>query len=87
MFVGDSLNRNQWESMVCFVQSAVPSSRKSLIKSGSLNIFRIEVIFLSPTITLNTVTMSEFIYFLRNKKNAINIYFIPSYCVMERVII
>lgn len=42
MFVGDSLNRNQWESMVCFVQSAVPSSRKSLIKSGSLNIFRIE---------------------------------------------
>ncbi|CAO2817068.1 unnamed protein product [Amaranthus hypochondriacus] len=42
MFVGDSLNRNQWESMVCFVQSVVPPSRKSLIKSGSLNIFRIE---------------------------------------------
>ena len=45
MFVGDSLNRNQWESMVCFVQSVVPSTRKSLIKSGSLNIFRIEVCF------------------------------------------
>ncbi|KNA16889.1 hypothetical protein SOVF_085050 [Spinacia oleracea] len=42
MFVGDSLNRNQWESMVCFVQSAVPSSRKSLVKTGSFNIFRIE---------------------------------------------
>ncbi|XVE52477.1 hypothetical protein DITRI_Ditri02bG0125200 [Diplodiscus trichospermus] len=42
MFVGDSLNRNQWESMVCLVQSAVPAGRKSLNKSGSLSIFRIE---------------------------------------------
>ncbi|KAK9683480.1 hypothetical protein RND81_10G143900 [Saponaria officinalis] len=42
MFVGDSLNRNQWESMVCFVQSVVPPGKKTLIKSGSLNIFKIE---------------------------------------------
>ncbi|MCE0480989.1 Protein ESKIMO 1 [Datura stramonium] len=42
MFVGDSLNRNQWESMVCLVQSAVPPGRKSLNKTGSLSIFRIE---------------------------------------------
>ncbi|CAA2984558.1 ESKIMO 1-like [Olea europaea subsp. europaea] len=42
MFVGDSLNRNQWESMVCFVQSVVPPERKSLNKSGSLSVFRIE---------------------------------------------
>ncbi|KAL7584389.1 hypothetical protein Lser_V15G44102 [Lactuca serriola] len=42
MFVGDSLNRNQWESMVCMVQSVVSSGRKSLIKTGSLSIFRIE---------------------------------------------
>lgn len=42
MFVGDSLNRNQWESMVCLVQSAVPSGRKSLNKTGSLSVFRIE---------------------------------------------
>ncbi|KAF5453689.1 hypothetical protein F2P56_028575 [Juglans regia] len=43
MFVGDSLNRNQWESMVCMVQSVVPPGRKSLNKSGSLSVFRIEV--------------------------------------------
>lgn len=43
MFVGDSLNRNQWESMVCLVQSAIPSGRKSLNKTGSLAVFRIEV--------------------------------------------
>ncbi|XP_071711566.1 xylan O-acetyltransferase 1-like [Rutidosis leptorrhynchoides] len=42
MFVGDSLNRNQWESMVCLVQSGVNSGRRSLIKSGSSTIFRIE---------------------------------------------
>ncbi|KAL9261370.1 Xylan O-acetyltransferase 1-like protein [Drosera capensis] len=42
MFVGDSLNRNQWESMVCLVQSVVPRGRKSLTKSGSLNVFSIQ---------------------------------------------
>ncbi|XP_041989601.1 protein ESKIMO 1-like isoform X1 [Salvia splendens] len=42
MFVGDSLNRNQWESMICLVQSVVPPGRKSLNKNGSLSVFRIE---------------------------------------------
>lgn len=42
MFVGDSLNRNQWESMVCLAQSIVPPGKKSLTKAGSLSIFRIE---------------------------------------------
>ncbi|KAL1125034.1 hypothetical protein V6Z11_A13G016000 [Gossypium hirsutum] len=42
MFVGDSLNRNQWESMICLVQSVVPAGNKSLNKSGSLSVFRIE---------------------------------------------
>ncbi|KAK6786472.1 hypothetical protein RDI58_014997 [Solanum bulbocastanum] len=42
MFVGDSLNRNQWESMVCLVQSVVLSARKSLNKTGSLSIFTIQ---------------------------------------------
>ena len=46
MFVGDSLNRNQWESMVCFVQSLIPPGRKSLNKTGSLAVFRIEVLSL-----------------------------------------
>ncbi|KAF3780353.1 ESKIMO 1 protein [Nymphaea thermarum] len=42
MFVGDSINRNQWESMVCLVQSVVPAGKKSLTKNGSLNVFRAE---------------------------------------------
>ncbi|KAK8508276.1 hypothetical protein V6N13_055724 [Hibiscus sabdariffa] len=42
MFVGDSLNRNQWESIVCLLQSAVSPGKKSLKNSGSLAIFSIE---------------------------------------------
>ncbi|CAL9236286.1 unnamed protein product [Arabidopsis halleri] len=42
MFVGDSLNRNQWESMVCLVQSEVPPGRKSLNQTGSLTVFKIQ---------------------------------------------
>ncbi|KAG6535739.1 hypothetical protein ZIOFF_000762 [Zingiber officinale] len=42
MFVGDSLSRNQWESMVCLVQSVVPSNRKSLTKHGSFSVLRLE---------------------------------------------
>ncbi|XP_023532137.1 protein ESKIMO 1-like isoform X1 [Cucurbita pepo subsp. pepo] len=41
MFVGDSLNRNQWESMVCLVQSVIPPGRKSLNKTGSLAVFKL----------------------------------------------
>ncbi|CAK7325879.1 unnamed protein product [Dovyalis caffra] len=42
MFVGDSLNRNQWESMVCLLQSGVPLAKKSLSDSGTVSIFRIQ---------------------------------------------
>ncbi|KAK8535953.1 hypothetical protein V6N12_012616 [Hibiscus sabdariffa] len=42
MFVGDSLNRNQYDSMICMVQSVVLRGRKSWENSGSLSVFRIE---------------------------------------------
>ncbi|KAI4356058.1 hypothetical protein L6164_000110 [Bauhinia variegata] len=42
VFVGDSLNRGQWVSMICLVESAVPPSLKSMhtTANGSLNIFK-----------------------------------------------
>ncbi|KAG7574323.1 PC-Esterase [Arabidopsis suecica] len=42
MFVGDSLNRNQWESMVCLVQSVISPGRKSLNQTGSLTVFKVQ---------------------------------------------
>ncbi|KAL5204090.1 hypothetical protein ABZP36_008961 [Zizania latifolia] len=39
MFVGDSLNRNQWESLVCLVQPILSKGRKKVVKRGSLTIF------------------------------------------------
>lgn len=49
MFVGDSLNRNQWESMVCLVQSVLQWDKKTLVKNGSLNVFRAEVLPINPS--------------------------------------
>ncbi|KAJ4978515.1 hypothetical protein NE237_009295 [Protea cynaroides] len=42
VYVGDSLNRGQWVSMVCLVESAVPPSQKSVdwVGDGSLISFR-----------------------------------------------
>ncbi|XP_058075244.1 xylan O-acetyltransferase 14 isoform X2 [Magnolia sinica] len=40
VFVGDSLNRGQWVSMVCLIESVIPSSLKSMHSNGSLNAFK-----------------------------------------------
>ncbi|KAL2484885.1 Protein trichome birefringence-like 34 [Abeliophyllum distichum] len=40
VFVGDSLNRNQWDSLVCLVESSIPSSSKSRQFIGNLFTFK-----------------------------------------------
>lgn len=40
MFVGDSTNRDQWESMVCLLSTVIPNSRRSVVYGIPLTIFR-----------------------------------------------
>ncbi|XP_076914054.1 protein trichome birefringence-like 35 [Bidens hawaiensis] len=42
MFVGDSLNRGQWISMLCLLESAIPADKKSITPNAPLTIFRAE---------------------------------------------
>lgn len=37
MFVGDSLGRNQWESLVCMISTAVPRSPTQIIRGDPLS--------------------------------------------------
>lgn len=43
VFVGDSVNRNQWVSLVCMVESLMPTDQKSSEPSGSLLSFKAKV--------------------------------------------
>ncbi|KAA8517395.1 hypothetical protein F0562_017688 [Nyssa sinensis] len=40
MFVGDSLQRNQWESFVCLVESIIPKDQKSMRLGRSHSVFK-----------------------------------------------
>uniref|UniRef100_A0A0E0R354 Uncharacterized protein n=1 Tax=Oryza rufipogon TaxID=4529 RepID=A0A0E0R354_ORYRU len=40
VFVGDSVNRNQWVSMVCMVEHFIPDGRKMRVYNGSLISFK-----------------------------------------------
>ncbi|KAK4748194.1 hypothetical protein SAY87_014780 [Trapa incisa] len=42
MFVGDSLNRGQWISMVCLLQSVLSKDKRSMSPNAHLTIFRSE---------------------------------------------
>lgn len=41
MFVGDSLGRNQWESLICMTAAALPPSSPTQISRGDpLSVFK-----------------------------------------------
>lgn len=49
LFVGDSLQRGQWQSFVCMVDTAIPPGKKSLRRGRTHNVFRAMVyIFYIP---------------------------------------
>lgn len=40
MFVGDSLGRNQWESLICMISAAVPQSPTQMNRGDPLSTFK-----------------------------------------------
>nr|DAD25803.1 TPA_asm: hypothetical protein HUJ06_027271 [Nelumbo nucifera] len=40
MFVGDSLGRNQWQSLICMISTAVPRLPTQLVKGHLLSTFK-----------------------------------------------
>ncbi|MQL81053.1 hypothetical protein Taro_013513 [Colocasia esculenta] len=40
MFVGDSLGRNQWESLICMLSAAAPQSRTQMLRGDPLSTFK-----------------------------------------------
>lgn len=43
MFVGDSLQRGQWQSFVCLVESVIPQGQKSMKRGRMQNVFKAKV--------------------------------------------
>lgn len=46
MFVGDSLQRGQWQSFVCMVEWIIPEDKKSMKMGLFLSVFRAKVYIL-----------------------------------------
>lgn len=44
MFVGDSLQRGQWQSFVCMVEWLIPEDKKSLKRGRFLSVFSAKVL-------------------------------------------
>lgn len=40
MFVGDSLGRNQWESLICLLHAAAPQSPAQLVSGDPLYTYK-----------------------------------------------
>lgn len=46
MFVGDSLQRGQWQSFVCLVEFLIPNNQKSMRRGKVHSVFKIKVLHL-----------------------------------------
>ena len=49
LFVGDSLQRGQWQSFVCLVEWIIPEDKKSMKQGRSHTVFRAKVLEISRT--------------------------------------
>lgn len=48
MFVGDSLSRNQWQSLTCLLHSAVPTAKYNVTRVEDVSNFEFTVCQIHP---------------------------------------
>ena len=59
MFVGDSIQRNQWLSFVCLVESIIPQDQKSMQLGHSHSVFKAKVLSI-PTVHVWVAILTHF---------------------------
>lgn len=55
MFVGDSLQRNQWISFICLVDSVIPKDKKSMKRGRVHSVFKAKVIHHKNLVLFNNL--------------------------------
>ncbi|KAK3003814.1 hypothetical protein RJ639_018958, partial [Escallonia herrerae] len=60
MFVGDSLGRNQWQSLVCLISAAVPRSQTQMIRGDPLSTVKFMVLLRKVLILFCYGKMQEY---------------------------
>lgn len=91
MFVGDSLNRGQWISMLCMLQSAIPAEKQSITPNAELTILTAEVnsifkllpIILRGEMLICYQEISAFVKHLNTHQNSSELH---CDCVLYRII-
>jgi len=58
MLVGDSIMRNQWESLVCLVEAVIPVERK-LVSSDGLSVAFNALVRVEFNVFVSTTSMSN----------------------------
>lgn len=61
IFVGDSVNRNQWLSMVCMLQSVIPRGLKKMQKVDNVSLFTFKAFVSNPSFSINKYVNNTYI--------------------------
>jgi len=74
MFVGDSLNRGQYVSMVCLLHRLIPEDQKSMETFGSLTVFTAKVNLINFLLQFASHHLFLYIWNLYTKSNFVYVW-------------